>query len=317
MSKAEYLDRLAWLLSDIPEGEREEALTYYRDYFEDAGERSEEEVIATLGSPEKVAAMIREGISGADPLAGAYTEQGYVDERYREDNKVPDTYRQPAARSSGQSSDRSSSQFTGRNSDQFTDGNSDQFTGRNSDRFTDGNSGQFSGRSYGPSADGQKEFQYQKTDGERRNAFYGAYSQRGNSGDTWQSERKPRKKRRNVWLIVLLCIVLLPAGLPILATVLGLIVGLAAALIGILIAIGVGSITALVAGISLLGAGLAKIFLAPATGFLYSGIGFLAMGIGVILFVLTGWIIRRVLPGLVRWFVRLCQKPFRRGGRYS
>ncbi|MDY5030451.1 MAG: DUF1700 domain-containing protein, partial [Blautia sp.] len=62
MKKTEYLDRLAWLLSDIPEGEREEALSYYRDYFEDAGEENEAEVIQTLGSPEKVAAMIKEGI---------------------------------------------------------------------------------------------------------------------------------------------------------------------------------------------------------------------------------------------------------------
>ena len=46
-------------------------------------------MIATLGSPEKVAAQIKSGLMGDDLSAGAYTEAGYCDERFREDNKVP------------------------------------------------------------------------------------------------------------------------------------------------------------------------------------------------------------------------------------
>ena len=42
MRKDEYLNRLEWLLQDIPESDRKEALSYYRDYFEDAGEENEE-----------------------------------------------------------------------------------------------------------------------------------------------------------------------------------------------------------------------------------------------------------------------------------
>ena len=95
MNREEYLERLSWLLSDIPDEEREEAISYYRDYFEDAGAEQEAAVIADLDSPEKTAAVIKENLKGKNPEAGEYTETGYQDERYRENGKVPDLYAQP------------------------------------------------------------------------------------------------------------------------------------------------------------------------------------------------------------------------------
>ena len=62
MSRVEFMNQLKNLLWDIPEGEREEALNYYEDYFDDAGVDNEAQVIAALGSPEKVAAIIKEGL---------------------------------------------------------------------------------------------------------------------------------------------------------------------------------------------------------------------------------------------------------------
>lgn len=60
MSKNEFLDRLAWLLADISPEERDAALTYYREYIEDAGAENEEAVLQELGSPEEIAAAIKE-----------------------------------------------------------------------------------------------------------------------------------------------------------------------------------------------------------------------------------------------------------------
>lgn len=60
MSKNEFLDRLAWLLADISPEERDAALTYYREYIEDAGTANEEAVLQELGSPEEIAAAIKE-----------------------------------------------------------------------------------------------------------------------------------------------------------------------------------------------------------------------------------------------------------------
>ena len=58
MKRKEYMNRLEQLLLVLPEEEREEALQYYMDYFEDAGIENEEKVICELGSPEEVAAKI-------------------------------------------------------------------------------------------------------------------------------------------------------------------------------------------------------------------------------------------------------------------
>lgn len=94
MNKQEYLSQLAYLLQDIPEQEKSDVLQYYEDYFAEAGEEQEESVIRTLGSPERLAAMIRDGVgSGQKNSQGEYTDSGYRDERFREDGRVPEKYR--------------------------------------------------------------------------------------------------------------------------------------------------------------------------------------------------------------------------------
>ena len=62
MSKNEFLDQLFELLSDISPDEREEALTYYREYIEDAGLENEEAILEEIGTPEEVASEIKSGI---------------------------------------------------------------------------------------------------------------------------------------------------------------------------------------------------------------------------------------------------------------
>ena len=68
MNRAEFMAGLSVLLSDITEEEREEALSYYEDYFDDAGAENEASVIASLGTPEKVAAIIKDGLKDSDDV---------------------------------------------------------------------------------------------------------------------------------------------------------------------------------------------------------------------------------------------------------
>ena len=77
MNRTEFMKKLRTLLSDVEENEREEALEFYEHYFEDAGEDNEQEVIASLGSPEKVAQNIKEGLKDVDGVQGEFTENGY------------------------------------------------------------------------------------------------------------------------------------------------------------------------------------------------------------------------------------------------
>lgn len=45
MSRDEFMRELEYLLSDIPDEEKAEAIEYYRDYLEEAGQENEEKVI--------------------------------------------------------------------------------------------------------------------------------------------------------------------------------------------------------------------------------------------------------------------------------
>lgn len=82
MSRKAFMARLDELLADITEAEKEEALSYYEEYFEDAGPENEEEVISSLGSPEKVAATIKAGLSENAQEEGEFSESGYTNTYY-------------------------------------------------------------------------------------------------------------------------------------------------------------------------------------------------------------------------------------------
>ena len=89
MNRIEFMTTLASLLQDIPAEERREAMQYYNDYFDEAGMENEAAVIKELGDPEKVAAIIKEGLDGFDENAGEFTDTGYHDPKYEEQD-VPE-----------------------------------------------------------------------------------------------------------------------------------------------------------------------------------------------------------------------------------
>lgn len=66
MNREDFLMRLSSLLQDVSEAEREEALQYYEDYFDDAGKDKEEEIIDSLGSPAEVAKSIKKELFGIE-----------------------------------------------------------------------------------------------------------------------------------------------------------------------------------------------------------------------------------------------------------
>lgn len=56
------LNRLEAQLLDVPQAEREEALQYYEDYLNDAGDAGDFDILQELGTPEEVADSIRNGL---------------------------------------------------------------------------------------------------------------------------------------------------------------------------------------------------------------------------------------------------------------
>lgn len=93
MDRAEFMRRLSELLQDVPPAEREEALQYYNDYFDDAGEGNEAGVIASLGTPEELAKTIKAGLADGGN-GGEFTESGFQGFEQRNKNKVMSTNQQ-------------------------------------------------------------------------------------------------------------------------------------------------------------------------------------------------------------------------------
>lgn len=87
MNRQEFLNELENLLKNLPEADRKEAIQYYQDYFEDAGEENEAQVIKELGTPQRVAAIIQEDLRNEDTAEkGEFTEQGYYNPAFEKKN---------------------------------------------------------------------------------------------------------------------------------------------------------------------------------------------------------------------------------------
>ncbi len=110
MSRVEYMSRLAELLADIPEDEREDALNYYNDYFDAGGAENEEENILALGTPEELAKTIRLASGDMNVIDGEFTETGYSD-GITDTRDVPDKYTQIAEGDNGVGGDRTYTVF--------------------------------------------------------------------------------------------------------------------------------------------------------------------------------------------------------------
>ncbi|MDD2979487.1 MAG: DUF1700 domain-containing protein [Hespellia sp.] len=71
MNHIEFMKELESLLQGISKEERDEALLFYQNYFDDAGTENEDDIIRELESPRKVADTILADLKGTE-----YTEQG-------------------------------------------------------------------------------------------------------------------------------------------------------------------------------------------------------------------------------------------------
>lgn len=78
MTKYEFLGDLSRLLSQLPEEERDEAIKFYEDYFNEAGKENEQKVMEELGTPQEVAKKILQENDSEEeiPVGEAKKEEG-------------------------------------------------------------------------------------------------------------------------------------------------------------------------------------------------------------------------------------------------
>lgn len=79
MNRIDFMKQLESLLQNVSQTEREEALQYYNDYFDDAGPENEKEVIEALGNPARVAENIKRDLMGNSEVNARASDRALVE----------------------------------------------------------------------------------------------------------------------------------------------------------------------------------------------------------------------------------------------
>lgn len=278
------------MLSDLPTAEREEAIQYYEDYLNDAGVENEEEVLAALGTPEELAASIREGLKEGNEQQGEFSEKGFFEKGEKLENEV--ARREDA----GKKNDADAKEAFKENAEQEKKG---------ADFAKDGgyrqNAGQGSGANgAGRTSDGREN---EKFSGRNRAGYGPSYgANRPGSGRTGSLNERYRGRQRGNMnaLFILLAILAAPVVLPIvfaLAVVVVVLIFVAVLLTGIFLLTGV---ICVVAGIAAIVEAFMKLFVYPAGAVLVIGISLMVVGFGLLFTVAMAGIIGKVIPGMFR-----------------
>ena len=286
MNRAGFMSQLESYLADIPAAEREEALQYYNDYFEDAGAENEASVISSLGSPREIADNIKAELKGeAIPTSAnagdhAVTKYGQI---------------VPAGEVKTEESAKSESTRS-----QTADGQSGSFGGAG------GAGGQGGFGSFFGGAGGQGGF----------GGFGGAGGQGGFGGSFAGAGTAVKEMGRKLplWAWIVLLIVLItvaPAIFGVLAGIFGTAVGIIAAWFSIIIAFGAAGFGLIVSGIVTSIVSIPCVTVEPIVMVLVLGVGMLLTSIGMLLMMLAVWMAGTATPKLIKWigsFFKLCWK---------
>ena len=274
MTRDEFMKELAYLLQDIQDEDKEDALQYYMDYFDEAGPDREADVVRELGSPERIASIIRSDMAGNLEDGGEFTESGYKDERFRDPNyQVVKRFDLPEGREPKWQESRRDDRVR-------QDGRQENIHGA-----------QGSQDSWQENVHGAQ--------GNRDSWQENVHDAQGNHGRPRPRTSGPLK----VILWIILIIVAAPVLLGIGGGAMGIVGGLLGILVGALVLIGVLTIAMLLSGVAMVPYGIVHIFMHPLNGFLISGTGLIFLGVGVLLLALAVLFYGRFIPYLIRGIV--------------
>ena len=276
MNKAEFMRQLDSLLKNISEQERQEALQYYDDYFNDAGPENEQTVIEALGNPARVAENIKRDLYGV----------GYGDIY---ETQKPVTGRELAEY------DASVGEAQGQNAEQQAVDT--QQTSISADH-----------------ADGAFTSDCQKGADQADGAFISDCQKDADQVDiTLTSNRQNGSSDKKglsggmIALIVILCILASPVLLGLAGGAVGLAAGVLGVLIGVIVAwfclilgFGIAALVCLIIGVVLAIVGAVGMGIHPLSGVGIIGGGLLTAGIGVLFMMLTVALAGITTPAICR-----------------
>ena len=281
MTRDEFMKELAYLLQDIQDEDKDDAVQYYTDYFEEAGPDKEAEVIQELGSPERIAAMIRADIAGHLEEGGEFTEQGYQDERFRDPGYAM------AKRLDLPEEQENAAQGRGSRGQGY---NREQNFDREQSFDREGGFNQEQSFNHGP----------------------GETYTEGNNGTS-----NPPPPRTSKVIKLILWAVLIVVAFPVFLGVGGGLLGLAAGVLGILTAVlvtlGATTFAVLLGGIVMLPYGVFHMFSHPLDGLMASGTGLILLGAGALCLALSVLFYGRFVPFVIRSIVNGLSRLLHRG----
>lgn len=294
MKKEEFLAELEQELQELPEEEREDVLSYYRDYLDEAEDSGE---LAAVGTPQDAAKRILTGLE-PDETAGEFTENGYRDERMEETAEIPDYYTAVTKR----------------------EGKSDQNTQEEREGFD---------RKHFQK-DARKIWENAKEDGWKKRAKSALDDAKDSEWGRlfWRLWKKCGHGVGFLILFLLLGVpvagVILGVGCSIVAAVFSVLLGVLGVLLGVICAVGAGAIGAFAAGIAMIVEGITSLA-DPVFGIMMIGIGFLMLALGMLLLLAAVWGCRNGICGIVRaawsmikravrWMGSIAKKMFGTGG---
>ncbi|MCI8382284.1 MAG: DUF1700 domain-containing protein [Lachnospiraceae bacterium] len=319
MDKKEYLNRLQMQLEDLTNEERREALEYYEEYFADAGEENEDEVICSLGEPEQVAEQIKAGLHKEGE--GMFTENGYR-EKLESDNP-PEVY--------GKKEEKKAQERDGRGplpwgwekrkktgSQSAARGASSQGVNMRRGGYGYDTKGQRAENADGYSANRQGYGAYggAQSAGTDRYGYgdaqstgtegyeYGRAQNAGAGGSGYgtgqQNGKKSGMSGGMIALLVVLCIFAAPIILGLGVGLIGLVMGILATVIGVIVAFFAVVIALLAAGVGLFIGGFAMLFVRPFGGMICMAAGCFLIALFLVCAVLLAAVFSKFFPWLIK-----------------
>ncbi len=337
MNRAEFMRRLTELLGDVAPTEREEAIQYYNDYFDDAGEENESGVIASLGTPEELARTIKAGLNDGGN-SGEFTESGFSGYTQMPKDEIVKVKDEDAAgrtdtgagqagaaysEAAGSGEAQGSGEFRGTQSgngyyegayykrpegDGVYGGRQDTRNYRNPYEES-GSRESSAGRTYGQNTSYEQSGNYGTGTSYEQSGSYGT----GTSYGQGKAAKEPMSGGM-IALIVVLAVLTSPVWIGLLGGFLGVATGVIAVLFALFLTFLIIGVVFIVVAIALLVTGVTLLFSAPLAALCVIGCGLVLFALGLVGIWVMVALAGLAIPAFVRGIVSLCQKIFHRGG---
>ena len=327
MNREEFLAALGEELKNVGKEERDEALKFYDEFLDEAGPDAEERVIAELGTPHRVANIIRAnlGLTGiAGVKAGAASEQPEPQPELTLDG--PDsrpTDREKAEASPAQANEApkaepASRQDPPRLQPELTLDGPDWAAQQRAEEAArslneqaaevlHGEAAQHAGPQPAPGRD----------QGPAQNTGGPAYTRPPAAPDAQPYDYSQNTTRRGysrsntniLWIVIL--VLTFPIWIGLIGGLFGLMMGL----IGGLFGLAVGGIGSIVGGALSIVRAILDLVVHPLNSVVDIGLGLVAIAVGAMLITLCVWLIRTCVPTAWRWVTRFVRGLLGKVGR--